>query len=560
MSHDESLIETSFVDAIAIITETRELPEQKRRHWACSLRGIAKALDRPLATIPARYSAIRTALGQLHHVPLGLTVKTLTNHKANTKAALLYLSREKDIPEHGTRLRPEWEQLRNAVTDRVARYRLSPLMRYCSAKGISPEAVDEQVVDAFMEYRARATARPVNHATRRLLARAWNVHCGTTEYWPTRRLVEPPVRVRDTTAWHDFPAGLRDDIDRYLAGLKTARRNRRGQRIHPLKASTIQNRRNELTIAARTAVRLWMPIESLTSLGALLAPAVARKILDAFWEKNGETPKTFTIDLAMRFLSIARETGCVDGAGCEELYEMWQAMERHRRKGLSDKNLDLIEKVLTDGVWDRVVNLSGRLMGEARSKLDHAPNRAAVLGQMAVAIAILTVAPIRLINLTNIRLDHNLIKPGGPDSSYRLVFPDYDVKNRVRLVFPLSRDLSDLIDEYVHTMRPILLRGRNEDWLFPGQAGGAKRKTGFSGQITARIQKATGLRITVHQFRHAAGAIILKHRPGDYQLVQLLLGHRDIGTTLNSYVGLESIHASEVFARIIEGRLTGDEP
>ena len=100
-------------------------------------------------------------------------------------------------------------------------------------------------------------------------------------------------------------------------------------------------------------------------------------------------------------------------------------------------------------------------------------------------------------------------------------------------------------------MRPALLRGRNEDWLFPGSEAAPKRKISFSGQITKRVQKATGLRITVHQFRHAAGAIILKHRPGDYQLVRLLLGHRSIETTLKSYVGFESIHASEVFGQII---------
>jgi site-specific recombinase XerD len=115
--------------------------------------------------------------------------------------------------------------------------------------------------------------------------------------------------------------------------------------------------------------------------------------------------------------------------------------------------------------------------------------------------------------------------------------------------------LTDLIDEYVHEMRPTLLRGRNEDWLFPGQRDGAKRKTGFSGQITQRIQKATGLRITVHQFRHAAGAIILQNRPGDYQLVRLILGHRSIETTLKSYVGLESIQASEIFGQIIRDKL-----
>ena len=83
------------------------------------------------------------------------------NHKANTKAALRWLSQEKDVPEYGAQLAPEWEQLRAKVEDNVDRSRLSPLMRYCSAKGIAPDAVEETVIDAFMEYRARSTARPV---------------------------------------------------------------------------------------------------------------------------------------------------------------------------------------------------------------------------------------------------------------------------------------------------------------------------------------------------------------------------------------------------------------
>ena len=37
--------------------------------------------------------------------------------------------------------------------------------------------------------------------------------------------------------------------------------------------------------------------------------------------------------------------------------------------------------------------------------------------QLAIAIAVLTVAPVRLANLTAIRLGTDLIKPGGPDAN-----------------------------------------------------------------------------------------------------------------------------------------------
>jgi hypothetical protein len=151
-------------------------------------------------------------------------------------------------------------------------------------------------------------------------------------------------------------------------------------------------------------------------------------------------------------------------------------LEDHRQEGLTDKNIAFLRQVLTPGVWERVLKLPFTMMAEARRQQAHGSVRAGVTAQLAVAIAVLSVAPIRLQNLTAIRLGTNLIKPDGPNSNYWLNFPDYDVKNRVRLDFPLEQYLTRLIDEYVRDFRPTLLRGRNEDYLFPGQREGAKGK------------------------------------------------------------------------------------
>ena len=69
------------------------------------------------------------------------------------------------------------------------------------------------------------------------------------------------------------------------------------------------------------------------------------------------------------------------------------ALEEYREDGMTEKNLALIRLVLTDGVWSRVVDLPEQLLQQARLQRRHAPVRAAVLAQIAVAAAILTVAP-----------------------------------------------------------------------------------------------------------------------------------------------------------------------
>jgi integrase len=157
--------------------------------------------------------------------------------------------------------------------------------------------------------------------------------------------------------------------------------------------------------------------------------------------------------------------------------------------------------------------------------------------------------------LIQIRLDENLIKPGKLDDPYWLVFPYYDVKNRLQLEAELMPEVCEIIDEYIHDYRSVLLRGSNGPWLFPGETGGVKTSRTLSLQITARIEKACGLRITVHQFRHAAAAIYLKEHPGEWETVRQFLGHRNIQTTINFYTGLNMIQASQLFGAIVKKRL-----
>jgi integrase len=556
MTPTTTLLEPSLQDLIAALEQAAELPEQRRRHWLCSVRQIAKGLDRPPTVIPARWNSLRLSVGQLHHSRVGIMAKTLANHKANVRAALRWFGREHHVPQRGVRLSPEWVRFRDRLDDRM-RDRLYSLMRYCSARHIGPESVDDRILDEYWRYRTETTARASNNTARRFMVRAWNASAGTIDGRQLQRLAEPPIK-KPKHAWEIFPGGLRSDVDTYFAGLAKPHHSLSGKRIQPCSPVTIGTRRAELIAMARMAVRLGVPIESLTSLAALLHPDVVERVIEAYWQKNGEEPKTGTIDLGKTVLRMARETGCLDQAALDRLDEMRAALEQHRRAGLTSKNLQLVRQVLTDGLWNEVVSQPNVLMQQARSAQDHAPIKAAVRAQLAVAIAILSLAPVRLSNLVSIELGQNLIKPGGLNTPYWLVFPHYDVKNRVDLNFKFDQPLTDLIDEYVHEFRPTLLRGANCSWLFPGEGGEPKGKLTFSLQITVRIQKALGLRVTVHQFRHAAAAIYLKHHPGDYETVRRLLGHRNIQTTIKFYCGLETIAATEQFGKLIPIRRLAD--
>ena len=64
-----------------------------------------------------------------------------------------------------------------------------------------------------------------------------------------------------------------------------------------------------LSRSARMAVKLGVPIESLNCLGALLHPDVVERVIDSYWQKNGDEPKTGTIDLGWKILRMAQRDG-----------------------------------------------------------------------------------------------------------------------------------------------------------------------------------------------------------------------------------------------------------
>jgi integrase len=174
--------------------------------------------------------------------------------------------------------------------------------------------------------------------------------------------------------------------------------------------------------------------------------------------------------------------------------------------------------------------------------------------QVALAIELLTVAPVRVSNLAAINLELNLIRIGnGKEAEVHLHFPPDAVKNEIELEFTLPPSTLALLDFYRGKFRPKLARARN-DWLFPGVAERPKQAALLSNQIAKTVKREIGVRLTAHQFRHLAGFLYLKHNPGGHEVVRRLLGHRSIETTIRFYAGMEISEAIRHYDQHIEKR------
>ena len=295
-----------------------------------------------------------------------------------------------------------------------------------------------------------------------------------------------------------------------------------------------------------------VPVETLRSLADLVSPPVVRLILEHYLAKKGGKIVTFTIDMAERLYAIARTYVKAPEEQLRQLERFCLKLRRERRHGLTEKNMAVIRAFKDPQNRARLKALPGQLFDEALAERD-ALVQAAVKAEIALAIQIELVAPMRLANLAALHLEKNVIRVGGPEPTYHLVIPPEDVKNDQPLEYPLPKVVSEMLGLYLAVFRPRLCRSDNP-WLFPGELDGHKTKGTLSGQIIERITKELGIRVTPHQFRHLAAAFILEKDPANYEFVRRVLGHKNLETTIRFYVGLETVDAVRKFsAMALEG-------
>jgi integrase len=156
-------------------------------------------------------------------------------------------------------------------------------------------------------------------------------------------------------------------------------------------------------------------------------------------------------------------------------------------------------------------------------------------------------APVRLKNLCNLRLDQHMSWRQG---ILYLNIPAPEVKNEVTLDFKLPAETSARIARYINDWRGLFLPKANP-YLFPGRNGAPKEQGGLGKQISKAVFAQTGLTLTPHQFRHTAAKLLLDAKPGHYEIVRKVLGHKALTTTYAHYAGAETEAAVELYDNVI---------
>lgn len=253
--------------------------------------------------------------------------------------------------------------------------------------------------------------------------------------------------------------------------------------------------------------------------------------------------------MAVTLAAVAEYYCRVDDPHVERLRRICRrVLVKHR--GMAQKNRDRLLPFQDPATRDRFLLLPGELMRSAERDA-RTPRHKALLAQMAVALEISQLAPMRARNLAAIEIGRHLTFVGDGRGEYAVVtIPEEETKTEIALEYPLMPETARLIRRYIGHHLPVLSPGQSR-FLFPGRTGGAKATNTLSTQIEETIRSSIGHRVNIHLLRHFAAMIYLQAHPGAYEAVRRLLGHAIASAALDMYVGLENAAAVRHFDEII---------
>lgn len=312
----------------------------------------------------------------------------------------------------------------------------------------------------------------------------------------------------------------------------------------PVRPVTNEGRHQRILVAATALVKSGFPVERITGLDVLVdlnnAKAALRVLLDRF----GGKPTGYIHHIATLLKTIARHYVNSDEKAIAAFRKLCSNLDPGRR-GLTEKNKRFLRQFAELQKLAALLELPRRLFAEA----DHigGDRRQNAVGVMlALAIAIELLIPLRARNLGGLRLDRHIHRSGG---RVLISIPPEETKSGTAIDAEFSPWLVRLFDRYLQHYRPRLLTAPCP-WLFPGENGN-ERSSGFGVQIGDIIAKQIGVTMTPHQFRHLAAKLYLDRRPGDYETVRRLLGHKDIATTMRFYRELDTVLAIQRYGDLV---------
>jgi integrase len=533
----------SLNDLIQLILLAK-VSDTQRRDLISAIRTVARLLNASPTDIPADAVLLRRRLAGLSPEAVGISIGRWRNLRSLIGKALDLAQPALHAGNQKQPLTPAW-QLLWAKLPRNRSIRLLALVRSLGANGVDPEAASLEALERYRQVIATSRLRANPEKVWDSILWAWNKSIEDTPGWPSVRIPRVARRVYYVLDWDAFPPSLKADVDAFAAFHGTINLDGDGP-SRPCRRSTLATRTYQIRTAASSLVRMGVAANTIGSISDLVTLEHFKMILRDLMNRGGNKATPQVALMASFLKGVAKHWVKVDDATLASLKKTVSNVSTKNR-GLTQKNRTRLGPFDDSTVVAKFLALPDTLRNLIEK--DRRPARLkAVMAQTAAAIAILQYVPLRVRNLTEIDLTDNLIER---NEIVYLLIPADEVKNNMHIDRVLPESVVSVVAWYVSEYRPHLIRAPTTA-LFPGAGAKPKSSMLLSDQIRQMIKRHLGIEVHAHLFRHIGAKLFLDARPGEYEVVRQVLGHRSMNTTTNFYAGAEGKAAGNLFAGVVE--------
>ena len=527
-----------------------ELTPTKRRDLKSAIQSFCKLIGKHPTDVVANINWLHIRIRRVAPAAHNISKKRLANIKSDVIKALTLTGCSRDRADWLRTPSPAWQALLDRISDKHDLWKLTQLAQYCSALEVEPTAITDDNVLGLMKTLEEETFTNKPDQVAVNAAKTWNKLRTQIGGWPDIKLSRPPRKREPWTIPLDqFPVSFQEDVERWFDRLLNPDPLNMDGPIKPLSTDTIKTRRNQVQQMATAVVNSGTPLNDITSLSDLVPIDTFKTGLRFLMNRFDGKPTEAIHGLGAGLVAIAAHHVKVDEAQEKELRAILRRINLNV-DGLREKNRDRLAQLDDPANLAKLLHLPEALVNKAR-RAGLRSHKAALLVQAAVCIEILLYSPVRVKTLSSLSLERHIRFIGkGRQRKALIEVPAHEVKNNRALDHELGPASTRLLDYYLTTWRPVLLRTPSE-YLFPAQNGGPKRKEYVSGLIKATILEHTGMVINAHLFRSIATKIHAMVAPGDFVTISHVL-HNTLKTAMKSYAQFEHVSSIQHYQNSVD--------
>ena len=560
MQHHTNLV--TNLDAVrAAIYQNHAVAFEKRRRAIEALEQLERLTGKSLIDLPADVPRIAKAIDDLDLKCIDASPELLAQVKIRIRNAIAL---SKLVPNvvmstgSSAKKTQEWEVFSRYIETNVMRNGLQRLIVWCGRMHIAPREVDDALITRFMADLRRTSQRKHLYRVHRATTRFWNEMAASFPELGLQSVAVPAAyNPQKRIAIGAFPSSLLADWESFVAWARGDDEFATDMRPVRLASSSLEVMFRRVHLAANALVRSGVAIDSIRMLCDLTSVEAFRGILSQRHKDVGGKATFDNYGMAQNLVLIAHEWVKVSPEVLAKLKELKKRMPRPALE-MSEKNRSLVLQFDDVDLVARFVQVPDKIWATVQRRLEAGKRLSRndlAQAQAALGLAILMNMPIRLSNLTALTFgEHILIREGMPST---LFLGQEDTKTFNNVEFEIPAWLVDWLVEYRDCLAPRVI-GSQPSVLFSNVDGSAKGFMAVRYLVQRYLKLHLGLHVHPHAYRHLAAKFILDESPGAYRVVQELLGHKKLETSMNFYAGLNTRRAGQLHTQLLERSLARD--